>query len=298
MSRHTTVLLTEAVEGLHLSPQATVIDATFGAGGHSRAILTKIKDGGTLIGIDADATALADAHLEKTDATVHLVHNNFSHIREIARSLEINSVDGILADLGWRMEQFAGNGKGFSFMHDEPLIMTYGDPADYNFTAADIINDWDEHVLADIIFGYAEERFARRIAKKIVEVRAKTPIETTFQLVEVVKSALPGAAKRGKTNPATKTFQALRIAVNDELSVLETFITDAFTLLAPGGRLAIITFHSIEDRIVKLRFKELASAELGQLVTKKPIVPSAEELNTNPRARSAKLRIIEKFHTT
>jgi len=179
-------------------------------------------------------------------------------------------------------------------MHDGPLHMTFGKPQDYTFTAEDIVNDWEEHVIADVLYGYAEERFARRIAKAIVEARKKERITTTTRLVEIVEWALPKEAKRGRTNPATKTFQALRIAVNDELTVLESFIKDAFMVLKPGGRLALISFHSIEDRIVKHSFREFKEAKLATLVTKKPIVPSREELVENPRARSAKLRILVK----
>lgn len=292
---HTTVLLHEAVDALALSPQATVVDATLGSGGHAGEILGRLQKGGMYIGIDADQTAIDAVTLPKTEARVELQHDNFCHIKEILGSLHIEEVDGILADLGWRMEQFSDGGKGFSFRNDEPLFMTFGDPDSYSFTARDIINEWDEHVIADIIYGYAEERFARRIAKGVVEARKQTPIETTFQLVEVIEQSLPAIAKRGKTHPATKTFQALRIAVNDELGVLESFLKDSFSVLKPGGRIAIITFHSIEDRVVKHSFRELKTAGVGQLITKKPLAPSREEIISNPRARSAKLRVIEKL---
>jgi 16S rRNA (cytosine1402-N4)-methyltransferase len=172
--------------------------------------------------------------------------------------------------------------------------MTFGDPEDYPFTASDIINGWDEKVLADIFFGYGEERFARRIAKEIVTTRKSSPITTTFELVEVIDRAIPAVAKRKRLHPATKTFQALRIAVNDELEVLESFIKEAFDNLAINGRLAIITFHSIEDRIVKHSFRDLQTSGSGLVLTKKPIEPTEKELNDNPRARSAKLRIISR----
>ena len=294
MAQHTTVLLHEAVEALTLTPTATVVDATFGAGGHANAILSQLGKGGTFIGIDADQTALDSAELVETDARVHLENDNFCHIKNILSSLQIEKVNGVLADLGWRMDQFAGNGKGFSFQHDEPLIMTYGDASDYDFTARDIVNEWDEHVLADIFFGYAQERFSRRIAKVIVESREITPIETSLQLAALVKKAIPVFGRKHRIHPATKVFQALRIAVNNEFGVLETFIADAFAALAPEGRLAIITFHSLEDRVVKHTFREMAAAELGKLITKKPISPSAEEIAENLRSRSAKLRIIQK----
>jgi 16S rRNA (cytosine1402-N4)-methyltransferase len=293
--KHTTVLLHEAVEALALSPTDIVVDATFGSGGHGREITQHLDQRGCYIGIDADETALDRAKLDGASPQIHLVHDNFSNITNILRSLHIETVDAVLADLGWRMEQFADGSKGFSFMHDGPLLMTFGKAEDYPFTAEDIINDWDEHVIADILYGYAEERFARRIAKAIVEQRQYSRISSTTQLVEIVEGALPKVARRGKINPATKTFQALRIAVNDELGVLERFIKDTFAHLRPGGRLGIITFHSIEDRVVKHSFREFKDSGVATLTPKKPIVPSREELQENPRARSAKLRVITKL---
>jgi 16S rRNA (cytosine1402-N4)-methyltransferase len=292
--KHTTVLLREAVEALDLSPESVVVDATFGSGGHAKEIALALNEDGCYIGIDADASALNKDVLKDVSPQIHLVHDNFKNITNILRSLNIDQVDAIMADLGWRMEQFADGEKGLSFMHEGPLHMTYGDPEDYPFTAEDMLNGWDENVLADIFYGYADERFARRIAKAIVEARKKERITNTLQLVEIVESALPKFALRKKIHPATKTFQGLRVAVNDELSVLEQFIKDGFVALKPGGRMAIITFHSIEDRVVKHSFRELDKAGIGKLITKKPIVPSEKELKDNPRARSAKLRIIEK----
>jgi 16S rRNA (cytosine1402-N4)-methyltransferase len=192
------------------------------------------------------------------------------------------------------MEQFAQGGKGFSFMHDEPLLMTFGESTQYEFTAYDIVNEWGEDSIADIIFGYGEERNARKIAKAIVTARKASPIKTTNQLTECIESAFPKMHYR-KVNPSTKTFQALRIAVNDELGTLESFLKDGFALLQPGGRMAIITFHSLEDRVVKHYFRTLKNEDLAELSTKKPIVPGPEELKQNPRARSAKLRIIKKL---
>ena len=293
-SQHKTVLLHEAVEALAVAPQDIVVDATFGSGGHAREIAQKLDVAGTYIGIDADETALDRLKLDSLSPQIHLVHDNFSNLRNILRSLHIERVDGILADLGWRMEQFADGQKGFSFLHDGPLHMTFGDPARYAFTAEDIVNDWEEHVIADVLFGYAEERYARRIAKAIVEKRQQGRITSTKELVKVVEGALPPAARRGKLHPATRTFQALRIAVNDELTVLERFIKDGFTALKPGGRLAIITFHSIEDRVVKHSFRELKDAGVATLTPKKPIVPSEAEQKENPRSRSAKLRVLTK----
>jgi len=292
--QHTTVLLHEAVDGLALMPSATVIDATFGSGGHAREIINRLDETGVYIGLDADATAFEGRSFATARPTVHLVHSNFSRISDVIRSFNIKSVDAILADLGWRTEQFSDGRKGFSFQHDGPLRMTFGDPAQYAFTAEDIVNDWEEHVIADIIFGYADERFARRIARAIVEHRQYSRIGTTLQLAEVVTRAVPKPARYGRINPATRTFQALRIAVNDELGVLERFIREGFAGLRPGGRMAVITFHSIEDRVVKHSFRELKEVNEGTPTPKKPIVPTEEERTQNPRARSAKLRIITK----
>lgn len=291
--QHTTVLLHEAVDGLNLSSSDTVFDATFGSAGHAKEIISRLSETGCYIGVDADETALQKSKLGKVSPKVHLIHNNFSQIANILESLNIEKVDAVLADLGWRAEQFADGKKGFSFMHDGPLHMTFGKPGDYAFTAEDIVNDWEEHVIADVLYGYAQERFARRIAKAIIQARKVKRISTTTELVEIVQSAIPKVAK-SRIHPATKTFQALRIAVNDELKILEEFLKDAFLVLKSGGRIAVISFHSIEDRIVKHTFRELKEAGLASLVTKKPIVASEKELEGNQRSRSAKLRIITK----
>lgn len=290
--KHITVLQQEAVEGLALTPSSTVVDATFGSGGHAKTIIDQLDEKGTYIGIDADATALTGQSFE-TNATVHLVNDNFRNISQILRSLHIEHIDAILADLGWRMEQFSEGGKGFSFKEDEPLLMTFGDPEHYPFTAYDIVNDWAEESIADIIYGYGDERQSRRIAKAIVTARKTGPITTTAALTACIESVIPRKHFH-KVHPATKTFQAFRMAVNDELGALEELLKEGFAHLAPGGRMAIITFHSLEDRVVKQYFRTLKEAGLGALVTKKPMVASQEELEANPRARSAKLRIIEK----
>jgi 16S rRNA (cytosine1402-N4)-methyltransferase len=290
---HITVLQQEAVDGLTLAPSDTVVDATFGSGGHAKEIIKRLDGKGTYIGIDADETAFTGKSFKDAKPTIHLVNNNFRNITDILGSLHIKNADAILADLGWRMEQFAEGGKGFSFMHDEPLHMTFGDPSKYDFTARDVVNEWGESSLADIIFGYGEERASRKIAKAIVDARKKAPIETTGELVTIIESVFPKLHYR-KVNPSTKTFQALRIAVNDELGALEQFLKDGFASLSEGGRMAIITFHSLEDRVVKHYFRTLKDAGLANVTTKKPIVPSREELSQNPRARSAKLRIITK----
>lgn len=296
MQTHTTVLLKEAVVALQIQPTDTIVDATYGAGGHAEEILERLGSTGTCIAIDVDETAFLRKPRNPNQATIHLVNDNFRNITDILRSLYTTSVEGILADLGWRSEQFSVGDKGLSFMHDGPLLMTLGAASAYSFTAADIVNEWAEETLADIIFGYGEERYARRIAKAIVSRRANKPITTTFELRDCIVAAVPASARHGKIHPATKTFQALRIAVNDELQALEAFIEAGFNALAPGGRLAIISFHSLEDRIVKHSFRALAQTGQGAVETKKPIEPSAEERASNPRARSAKLRVIEKYN--
>lgn len=297
--KHITVLKKEAVALLELRPDSVVVDATYGAGGHAREICSQLDSSGTYIGIDADQTAFADSflHTQHDGPQFHLCNDNFANISEIVRSLHIREVDAILADLGWRTDQFTDGGRGFSFTADEPLAMTYGDPSSYLFTAHDIVNGWSEEDIANVIYAYGEERYARRIARAIVALRRTAPIKTARELAALVAEAVPGG-RHSKINPATKTFQALRIAVNDELKVLETFIADAARLLAKDGVLAIITFHSLEDRQVKLAFRELAQTGEYELLTKKPIVPSEAELRENPRARSAKLRGIRKITHT
>ncbi len=273
-----------------------VVDATLGSSGHAKRIIETLGSRGVFVGIDADQSAIANGTevLSGSACTLHLCNGNFRTIDSILEQLHIEHADAILADLGWRMEQFSGNGRGFSFQVDEPLLMTFGDPKDYVFTAHDIVNEWDEENIINILRGYGEERFAGRIARHIVEARAEKPIDTTFALVAIIEAAVPAFYKRARIHCATRTFQALRITVNDEFAALEDFIKKSVALLTPHGRLAIITFHSIEDRIVKHLFKNLAHDHIGIVHTKKPIVASPEELQANPRARSAKLRIFEK----
>lgn len=287
---------TEAVAALNIQGDGTYIDATLGAGGHSREIVTKLGKQNTFLGIDADQTALdvfTKAGLPKSSANIILDCQNFKNLRQIVDAHELKDIRGILADLGWRMEQFAQGGRGFSFQKEEPLHMTYGDPKDYPFTAVDIVNDWEEEDIANVIYAYGEERASRKIAKAIVAARAESRIETSTQLANIVESVVR-RDRKSRIHPATKTFQGLRIAVNDEFDVLEQFITTAFDLLEPNGRLVIITFHSLEDRIVKHRFRSLTDDGEATLLTKKPMVAGDAELAENPRARSAKMRIIEK----
>lgn len=294
--KHITVLQNEAITALSLKPDSIVVDATFGGGGHAKLICEQLGPKGIYIGIDADQTAFAGNSLlaQKNGPTVHLVHDNFANLTNILDSLGIKKVDAILADLGWRTDQFTDGGKGFSFSADEPLLMTYGAPEQYQFTAYDIVNSWDEENIADVLYGYAEERYSRRIARAIVLARESGEIKTASELAALIESAVPVFYKKGRIHAATKTFQAIRIAVNDELGKLEQFITAALDSLRPNGVLAIISFHSLEDRVVKLRFREYAQSDDFTLLTKKPIAATREELLINPRARSAKLRVIKR----
>lgn len=296
MQSHKTVLEKEAVAALALSATDTVVDATIGSGGHARRITESLHSAGTFVGIDTDEDAIKGLTEAFGQATCRVIleSGNFKNIDSILAKHHIRGADAILADLGWRMEQFSGNGKGFSFMIDEPLIMTLGNPSDYSFTAKDIVNEWKTEDLKNVFKGYGEERYAKRIAEKIAEQRKVKSIDTTYELVEIIKDATPVQYHHGRIHPATKVFQALRIAVNDELETLEVFIKKAVMLLVPKGRLAIITFHSLEDRIVKHLFKQLAHDQLGTIITKKPLVPTQDEIKKNPRSRSAKLRIFEK----
>jgi 16S rRNA (cytosine1402-N4)-methyltransferase len=249
--------------------------------------------------LDQDRTAIESfrderKELKESKANVYIKEGNYRNIDRILKELDITEVDGVLADLGWRIEQMSGNGKGFSFAVDEPLLMTYGDPKEYAFTAADILNEWEENDIRNVLKGYGEERYAGRIAGAIVEMRAHVPILHTVELADIVVGAVPPHYRRGKLHPATRTFQALRIAVNDELEALEELIHKSIQLLAPRGRLAIISFHSLEDRIVKHTFRAYAHDQKCTIITKKPITASTEEKEKNPRSRSAKLRILEK----
>ncbi len=285
---------------LNLSKDSVVVDCTLGSGGHAREILKILGKEGTYIGIDVDASALqANASLqEHTDAKVILVEGNFRTIGKILDDADILQANAVLADLGWRMEQFdgeAGDPRGFSFRRDEPLFMTYGDAGKYPFTAYEIVNDWKEEDIANVIYAYGEERFSRRIARKILETRELSPIATSKELASVIEEAVPRVYARKRIHPATKTFQALRIAVNDEFDALRELLLDGFARLAPEGRMAIITFHSLEDRIVKETFRTYTRDQKAVLVHKKPIEPSQDELQENPRARSAKLRVIQKI---
>jgi 16S rRNA (cytosine1402-N4)-methyltransferase len=297
---HITVLEDEAVAQLNLKKDSVVVDCTLGSGGHAKKIISHLGKKGVYIGIDIDESAIEQAKksLATEGTNVRLVEGNFRTLAELVQNEGYEKVDAILADLGWRMEQFAGETpmpRGFSFKKDEPLHMTFGNPKNYAFTAYDIVNDWEEEDIANVIFAYGEERYSRRIAKAIVGARELAPITSSLALAEIIEKATPLVYRKSKTHPATKTFQALRIAVNDEFDALRDLLLFGFELLAPKGRMAIISFHSLEDRIVKETFKTFTRDQKGVLVTKKPLSPTKEELQKNPRARSAKLRTIEKI---
>lgn len=297
--RHITVLQTETVRTLNLKEGSVVVDCTLGSGGHARDLIAAVGTSGTYIGIDIDEAALASFQafaLGKNN--VHLVNDNFRNINTVLEKIGVTTVSAVVADLGWRMEQFSsqeGELRGFSFNADEPLHMTFGSPSHYSFTATDIVNEWAEEDIANVIYAYGEERAARRVARAIVQARAKGTIETASDLASVIAAAYPRMHLKTKIYPATKTFQALRIAVNDELDALIELIQNGFPHLEVGGRMAIITFHSLEDRIVKHSFRGLTHDQKATLVTKRPITPSEEEVKQNPRARSAKLRVIERL---
>jgi 16S rRNA (cytosine1402-N4)-methyltransferase len=290
---HRSVLLQETLEALKIVRDDIVVDATLGGAGHAKAIVDQLGKKGMFVGLDADADAIERAQ-EKLAGSVphrHLVKGNFKDIGKILGDLGIEHVTKVLFDLGWSSYQL-DSGRGFSFQKDEPLLMTYAKDPD-GLTAATIVNTWGEESIADIIYGWGDERYSRRIAKAIVARREEKPFQSALDLAETIKAAVPAPYRFGRIHPATKTFQALRIAVNDELGALKDGIRAAWEKLAPGGRIAVITFHSIEDREVKRLFAGLAK-DGGQLVTKKPIPPSAQEIQENPRARSAKLRVIQK----
>jgi len=298
-SFHESVLLQEVISGLAVKDGETYVDMTINGGGHSSAVCPLLGKKGRLIGIDQDETALArsEKRLSGCEAKISLVRNNFRNIKTILAELGIEKADNILFDLGLSTHELESSGRGFSFKKDEPLLMTFAaDPTQVTFTASDIVNGWDEDNIRTILYGYGDEHFAKSIARKITEVRSMKKIETTHELVEVIRTAVPGFYKRGKIHFATKTFQALRIAVNEEIQSLEQGLADAWELLAPKGRIAIISFHSLEDRIVKRFFKEREREGKGILMTIKPIVPQEEEMKQNPRSRSAKLRIVEKIN--
>ena len=306
---HVSVLLQECINGLNIRPDGIYVDGTLGGAGHSSQIAARLTTG-RLIGIDRDPVALkaAGERLKPFGDRVTLVHSNFCEIETVLRDLGISGVDGILMDLGVSSPQLDDAERGFSYMADAPLDMRMN--GEDHMTARDVVNTWSYEELRRILYDYGEERYAPQIAAAICRRREVSPIETTLELVDIIRSAMPPAALREKQHPAKRSFQAIRIAVNDELGSVEKVMVDAIPCLNPGGRLAIITFHSLEDRIVK---NGMANAAKGctcppnfpvcvcgnkpkvKLISRKPIVASDEELEVNPRSRSAKLRVCEKI---
>ena len=306
---HVSVLLEECIEGLAIKPDGIYVDGTLGGAGHSSRIAAELTTG-RHIGIDRDPVALkaASQRLKPWEDRVTLVHSNFCEIKSVLDDLNIEGVDGILLDLGVSSPQLDDGQRGFSYMVDAPLDMRMNN--EDSFSAYDVVNGWSFEELKKILFEYGEERYAPRIASAICAKREVKPIETTLELVDIIRSAMPAAALREKQHPAKRSFQAIRIAVNDELNSVAKVMEDAIPKLNKGGRLAVITFHSLEDRIVK---NGMAAAAKGctcppgfpvcicgnkpkvKLISRKPIVSTDEELERNPRARSAKLRVCEKL---
>ena len=306
---HVSVLLWECIDGLNIKPDGIYVDGTLGGAGHSSQIVQRLENGHH-IGIDRDPVALkaAGERLEPWKDKVTLVHSNFCEIRQVLQDLNIEGVDGILLDLGVSSPQLDDGARGFSYMADAPLDMRMNN--EDTLTADTVVNTWPYEELKRILYDYGEERYAPQIASAICRRREQDPIRTTLELVDVIRSAMPPAALREKQHPAKRSFQAIRIAVNDELGSVEKVMRDAIPCLNKGGRLAVITFHSLEDRIVK---NAMVAASKGctcppsfpvcvcgkkpqvKLITRKPIVSGDEELAVNPRARSAKLRICEKL---
>jgi len=305
---HIPVLLDECIECLNVKEGGIYVDGTLGGGGHSSCILKRLNNTGRLIGIDRDSEALAHTSKRLSEySNVTYVKDKHENIKNILLELGIDKVDGILLDLGVSSYQLDEPSRGFSYMHNAPLDMRMN--KDQNFTAYDIINKYSEERLSEIFFEYGEEKYSKSIARKIVEKRNIKEIETTFELVDIIKSAIPAKARNEKQHPAKRVFQAIRIEVNGELVDLENAICDAVMSLKDGGRLLVITFHSLEDRIVKKAFENLQGKctcppdfpkcicgfkSFGKVLTRKPIIANDEELENNPRSRSAKLRVFEK----
>ena len=307
---HRTVLLDRTIEYLKVVPGGVYVDCTLGGGGHSLEILKRLGERGRLIGIDRDQNAIkaAGERLASFSDKAVLVHGNFRDIRRIVHGIGITAVDGVVMDLGVSSHQLDQRERGFSYMQDAPLDMRMD--RQQSLTAMEVVNTYSEADLARVISGYGEERWARRIAAFIVREREKAPIKTTGQLVDIIKAAIPASARRKGPHPAKRTFQALRIEVNDELGILERAVKDGVDLLKSGGRICVITFHSLEDRKIKNIFRELENPctcppkapacvcgkkPVIRVVTRKPAVPDKEEIQQNPRARSAGLRVAEKL---
>ena len=307
---HITVMKQEAVEGLQIQPSGIYVDCTLGGAGHSQVIASALSSEGRLIAIDQDEWALNNAteKLKPYKDRVTLIKGNFRNLREIVEQQGFHKVDGILFDLGVSSPQLDEGERGFSYHADAPLDMRMDTSGP--LTAKDVVNEWSEKELADVIYRYGEEKFSRQIAREIVRAREEKPIETTGELVELIKKGIPAPARRSGGHPAKRTFQAIRIAVNDELNAFREALEDAIQVLKPGGRVSVITFHSLEDRICKQVFQKYvggctcppdfpqcvcSNQAIVRIVNRKPILPSNVELDENNRARSAKLRIAEKL---
>lgn len=292
---HVPVLLQQVIDGLNLTDGDVILDGTLGNAGHTKAILDSGKQV-RVVGIDRDQDAiLRSQNVLGDDPRVSLVCDSYANLEAVLDSLGIEKITKVLFDFGFSSDQIESSGRGFSFQRNEPLLMTFSkEITPETVTAREIVNEWDEDTIRLIIRSYGDERFAGRIAKAIVKSREDKPIETTDDLVAIIRAATPAAYGRGRIHPATRTFQALRMAVNDELTTITNGLEAAFRRLTPHGRIVAISFHSHEDRIVKNHFKTWAAVGEGTLITKKPAIATNEETQENPRARSAKLRIIEK----
>ena len=297
---HIPVLLKEMIFYLDPRPGDVILDTTVGGGGHTKAILRAIGKNGRLIGIDQDSNVLDKTRRELDQAydNVTLLNGNFKNLDELLKSIDVKEVDGIIFDLGINSAQLEESGRGFSFMRDEPLLMNFkADLKPSDLTAKDIINNWSEYDIADVLYRYGEERYSRKIAKTIVEHRKRGSIKTTFELVDLIRQSVPPAYRNSRRlNCCTRTFQALRIAVNDELSVIEEGLEKGWRILSSEARMVVISFHSLEDRIVKRFFRAKKENEMCEILTKKPIKPSREEVVANPRSRSSKLRAAKKIN--
>lgn len=307
MGEHESVLKKETIEALNIKPEGIYVDCTLGRAGHTLEIAKQLNENGKIIGFDQDIEAIEAAKKVLDKYHPILIHHNFRHIKEELQARGITEVDGILFDIGVSSPQFDDGDRGFSYQQDAPLDMRMDQSQ--QLTAKQIVNEWSYEQLVRILYTYSEEKFAKQIARNIEKKRMEKQIETTFELVEIIKASIPAAARRKGGHPAKRTFQALRIAVNDELGAIEDALHQAATLTKVGGRIAVITFHSLEDRICKLMFQAWSTEKPTpkglpivpeenkapyKRITRKPIIPSEEEVKENRRARSAKLRVVEK----
>ena len=310
--KHVSVLLQETIDGLAVKPDGIYVDGTTGGGGHSYEISKRLGENGRLICIDQDAEALvaAEKRLEPFAGIVTLVKSNYAQMKEVLKQLGIDKVDGIVLDLGVSSYQLDNAERGFSYREDAPLDMRMD--REQPLTARDIVNDYPESELYRIIKEYGEERFAKNIARNICKRRQDKPLETTFELVDIIRNSMPAKARNGKSHPAKRTFQAIRIECNQELEVLRQALDEMVNLLKDGGRISIITFHSLEDRMVKTSFRRqenpctcppdfpvcvCGNKPKGKVITRKPILPSEEECEQNTRSKSAKLRVFERIES-